>query len=66
MVPVKEGVKETPLQVVMLTLFTAAVGNTDTVAVKPGPLQPLEVGVIKYVPVITALVLLVIVPLKLV
>jgi hypothetical protein len=49
----------------MLTLFTAAVGNTDTVAVKPGPLQPLDVGVIKYVPVITALVLLVIVPLKL-
>ena len=35
MVPVKEGVKETPLQVVMLMLFTAAVGNTDTVAVNP-------------------------------
>ena len=60
------GVKENgaPLQVVMLTLFTAAVGNTDTVAVKLAPAHPLEVGVIIYVPVITAFVLLDKVPLK--
>jgi hypothetical protein len=46
-VPVNAAVKAAPLQVVMLTLLIAAVGNTETVAVKPGPLQPLDVGVMK-------------------
>jgi hypothetical protein len=63
--PDKVGVKEAPLHTVMLTLLIAADGNTDTVAVKLAPVQPLEVGLMIYVPVITAFVLLVIEPLKL-
>ena len=63
--PDKDGAKGTPLQVVILMLLIAAEGNTDTVAVKPGPAHPLEVGIIKYVPVTTAFVMLVKVPLKL-
>jgi hypothetical protein len=45
--PDNDGVKDIPLHVVILMLLIAAEGNTDTVAVKPGPAHPLEVGLIK-------------------
>jgi hypothetical protein len=41
-VPVKEAVKPTPVQVLNVTLLIEAAGNTVTVAEKDWPAQPAE------------------------
>jgi hypothetical protein len=50
-VPVKAAVKLAPEQILKVTLFTAANGNTDTTPVNTSPVQPEESGVIVYVAV---------------
>jgi hypothetical protein len=56
-VPVNETVNPTPEQVVRFTLLITAVGNTCTVTVNPGEVQPpVTFGVTKYVAVCILLV----------
>jgi hypothetical protein len=50
-VPVKAAAKLAPEQILKVTLFTAANGNTDTTPVNTAPVQPEESGVIVYVAV---------------
>lgn len=50
-VPVNAAVKLAPEQILKVTLFTDANGNTDTNPVNTAPLQPDESGVIVYVAV---------------
>ena len=45
-VPVKAAVKLAPEQILKVTLFIAANGNTDTTPVNTAPVQPEESGVI--------------------